>query len=137
MARRCTHWLLPVPVVESRRALRKYCYNCATETQPNQVICTKCSVSLQADMGGKQGCGRIARFFLDGSNPQIYLDTKEGLIMILVSLIGASTCGISIAVISVIDLIEGILYLTKSDDEFAQTYISGRKGWFKARVNRH
>jgi hypothetical protein len=29
-----------------------------------------------------------------------------------------------------IGLIEGIIYLTKSDDEFVDTYITGRKGWF-------
>ena len=27
-------------------------------------------------------------------------------------------------------LIEGIIYLTKSDDEFYQTYLVEQKGWF-------
>jgi TM2 domain-containing membrane protein YozV len=43
------------------------------------------------------------------------------------------TCGITFfvpIVISIIGLIEGIMYLTKSDEEFVQTYIQGRKGWF-------
>jgi len=26
--------------------------------------------------------------------------------------------------------VEGIMYLTKSDEEFVRTYIQGRKGWF-------
>lgn len=116
------------------RLEKKYCYNCATETQPNQVMCTKCGVSLQADFGGKNkvAAGLLGIFLGWLGIRKFYLGyKKEGLIMILVSLIGAIlTCGISIAVISVIGLIEGILYLTKSDDEFAQTYIQGRKGWF-------
>lgn len=30
----------------------------------------------------------------------------------------------------ILGLIEGILYLTKSDTEFVSTYVVGRKGWF-------
>ena len=29
-----------------------------------------------------------------------------------------------------IGVIEGIIYLTKSDEEFVATYVEGRKGWF-------
>ena len=32
--------------------------------------------------------------------------------------------------ISIIGLIEGILYLTKSDADFVATYVNGKKGWF-------
>lgn len=52
---------------------------------------------------------------------------KEGLIMLLVTLL---TCGAGGAVMSVIGLIEGIIYLTKSDEEFEATYITGKKPWF-------
>jgi TM2 domain-containing membrane protein YozV len=52
---------------------------------------------------------------------------KEGLIMLLVSLL---TCGIGAVVMWPIGLIEGIIYLTKSDQDFVATYITGRKGWF-------
>ncbi len=48
---------------------------------------------------------------------------KEGIIQLLVSLV---TCGL----FGLVGLIEGIIYLTKSDDEFVATYIVGRKGWF-------
>lgn len=33
-------------------------------------------------------------------------------------------------VMAVISLIEGILYLTKSDAEFYQTYVQNKKEWF-------
>ena len=49
--------------------------------------------------------------------------TKEGIIQIIISII---TCGIA----GIIPFIEGIIYLTKSDEEFYQTYQVGRKPWF-------
>lgn len=53
--------------------------------------------------------------------------TKQGVIMLLITLL---TFGIGAMVLSIIGLIEGIIYLTKSDDEFVATYINGKKGWF-------
>jgi TM2 domain-containing membrane protein YozV len=48
--------------------------------------------------------------------------TKEGIIQIVLGL----ACGIG----ALIGLIEGIIYLTKSDEEFVNTYITNKKGWF-------
>ena len=53
--------------------------------------------------------------------------TKEGLIMLLTTLF---TCGIAGIVWGIFGLIEGIIYLTKSDEEFARTYVSNKRGWF-------
>lgn len=53
--------------------------------------------------------------------------TKSGVIMLLVSLF---TFGVGATVMAVIALIEGILYLTKSDAEFYQTYVQNNKEWF-------
>lgn len=53
--------------------------------------------------------------------------TKSGIIMLLVSLL---TFGVGAPVMTVISLIEGILYLTKSDAEFYQTYVQNKKEWF-------
>ena len=49
--------------------------------------------------------------------------TNEGLIQIGISVI---TCGLG----GIIGFIEGIIYLTKSDEEFVRTYIQNKKGWF-------
>ena len=49
--------------------------------------------------------------------------TKEGIIQLI---IGVVTCGVG----GIIGLIEGIIYLTKSDEEFVATYVNGKKGWF-------
>jgi TM2 domain-containing membrane protein YozV len=50
-----------------------------------------------------------------------------GVIMLLVSLL---TCGIGAIPMGIIGLIEGIIYLSKSDEEFYETYVVGKKGWF-------
>jgi len=57
--------------------------------------------------------------------------TTEGIIMLLVSIVGGLlTCGVAVSVMWIIGLIEGILYLTKSDEEFVNAYISNKKPWF-------
>ena len=49
--------------------------------------------------------------------------TKEGIIQLILSIV---TCGIA----GIIPFIEGIIYLTKSDEEFVSTYQVNQKGWF-------
>ncbi|AQX07946.1 TM2 domain-containing protein [Elizabethkingia sp. HX WHF] len=49
--------------------------------------------------------------------------TKAGVIQLIATFV---TCGIA----SVIGLVEGIIYLTKSDEEFDRTYVQGKKEWF-------
>jgi TM2 domain-containing membrane protein YozV len=53
--------------------------------------------------------------------------TSEGVTMLLISLL---TCGIGWVVMKIFGLIEGIIYLTKSDDSFVATYVLNKKGWF-------
>ena len=53
--------------------------------------------------------------------------TGTGIIMLLVTLL---TCGMASPIMHVIGLIEGIIYLTKSDEEFVRLYVDGRKEWF-------
>ena len=48
----------------------------------------------------------------------------EGIIQIGISIV---TCGIAGGILG---LIEGIIYLTKSDEEFYQTYQVNKRGWF-------
>ena len=53
------------------------------------------------------------------------------MIMLVVSLAGGSiTCGIAYAVMQVIGLIEGIIYLTQTPQEFKEIYLDGDKEWF-------
>ncbi|WP_024769903.1 TM2 domain-containing protein [Aquimarina macrocephali] len=55
---------------------------------------------------------------------------KEGIIMLICGLLGFFTCGITSSISGIIGLIEGIMYLVKSDEEFYQTYQAGKKPWF-------
>lgn len=57
----------------------------------------------------------IHRFILE--------DAGGGVLRIVITLV---TCGVG----SIIGLIEGIIYLTKTDEEFIQTYQVERKAWF-------
>ncbi|MCJ7465724.1 MAG: TM2 domain-containing protein [Maribacter sp.] len=60
---------------------------------------------------------------------------KEGIILLSITLVGfvLSCVGIGIFIVwitGLIGLIEGIIYLTKSDAEFYNTYQVGKKPWF-------
>jgi TM2 domain-containing membrane protein YozV len=57
--------------------------------------------------------------------------TKPAIIMLVVSIAGGVvTCGIASFVMGVIGLIEGIIYLTKTNDEFEATYLDAERPWF-------
>lgn len=61
--------------------------------------------------------------------------TKEGLILLGITVLGWVTSILLIGLFFVwipglIGLIEGIVYLTKTDDEFYNTYQVGRRPWF-------
>ena len=53
--------------------------------------------------------------------------TGAGLIMLLVTVL---SCGIGWWAMHIIGLVEGIIYLCKSDEEFVRVYVDGRKEWF-------
>jgi TM2 domain-containing membrane protein YozV len=53
--------------------------------------------------------------------------TTPGIIMLLATLL---TCGIAWPVMHIIGIIEGIMYLSKSDEEFYRLYAVEKKGWF-------
>lgn len=60
---------------------------------------------------------------------------KEGIILLVATVIGYATLCIGIGAFilmatGAIGLIEGIMYLTKSDEEFYNTYQAGKKPWF-------
>lgn len=56
--------------------------------------------------------------------------TKEGVIMLLLGTVGILLLGLGPVISGIIGLIEGIMYLTKSDEDFVATYVTGKKGWF-------
>lgn len=53
--------------------------------------------------------------------------TTQGIILLAITLL---TCGIGATITALIGLIEGIIYLTKSDEEFKYEYQLNKKEWF-------
>lgn len=56
--------------------------------------------------------------------------TTAGIIMLVVTLVGSLVFGLGPLVMWVIGVIEGILYLTKSDQDFYNVYVANQKAWF-------
>ena len=114
----------------------KFCPNCGAETQAAQVVCIKCGVALQnasvtasTDGGKNRVTAALLAIFLGGVGAhEFYLGhSTSGLIRLAIGIVGLV---ILIPAASIIGLIEGIIYLTKSDEEFQRVYVVGGKEWF-------
>ena len=123
----------------------KKCPNCATENSGFESFCRSCGTSLanayqnqqvqppinagmqqqQIPGADKKLLAGLCGILLGGFGVHKFIlgYTTEGLIQIAVTVV---TCGLG----SIIGLIEGIIYLTKSDEDFVNTYIRNKKGWF-------
>ena len=55
---------------------------------------------------------------------------KQGVIMLLTFLFGFILSGLPSIAIGIIAFIEFIIYITKSDDDFEQAYVTGQRPWF-------
>jgi TM2 domain-containing membrane protein YozV len=114
----------------------QYCTNCQapltpvnTGYQPMQSVNAGPMTDWKAMGGDKKIVAGILAILVGslGVHKFILGYTTEGLIMLLVTVL---TCGIAGIVMSVVGIVEGIMYLTKSDEEFVRTYIQNKKGWF-------
>lgn len=108
--------------------------------EPTPVMTAQTSPIAASEIANKKLVSGLLGILVGGLGiHKFYLGyQQEGLIMLLVTVLGGGfgtflTCGLMAPVLIVmptIGLIEGILYLTKSDKEFADTYLTGRKTWF-------
>ncbi len=114
----------------------QYCSNCqapltsvSTGYQPMQSVNAGAVTDWKAMGGDKKIVAGILAILVGslGVHKFILGYTTEGLIMLLVTVL---TCGIAGIVMSIVGIVEGIMYLTKSDEEFVRTYIQNKKGWF-------
>lgn len=93
---------------------------------PPTIAAPTSSVNLRASNKLPAGiCGILLGSF--GVHKFILGYTGPGLVMLLVTVL---TCGLASPVMHIIGLVEGIIYLCKSDDEFVRLYVDGRKEWF-------
>ena len=84
---------------------------------------------ISSDQGSKRiVAGIVAILFGSlGIHKFILGYQKEGIVMLVISLF---SLGFLLVLVALIGIIEGIIYLSKSDEEFFQTYQIGRKPWF-------
>jgi TM2 domain-containing membrane protein YozV/rRNA maturation protein Nop10 len=118
--------------------LETYCRTCGNmmeNSYQNQQMQPPPNYGAQGQIPGaeKKMLAGLLGIFLGGLGVHKFVlgYTNEGIIMLLVSLVGGFfTCGITSLVVSIIGIVEGIMYLTKSDQEFVQTYVQNKKPWF-------
>lgn len=122
-----------------------YCSNCGSESDEDARFCKNCGKTMsgagkfEPDAAGGSGsaaqhsrrtkskvaAGVLAIVLGWLGIHKFYLGyVVPGILMIVITVV---TCGIASPIIS---LIEGILYLTKTDEEFHETYVVERKKWF-------
>jgi TM2 domain-containing membrane protein YozV len=125
--------------------MTRYCTKCGATNDESAQYCNTCQAPLAA-VGGYQPMqsvnqGQITDWKALGADKKLVAGicgillggfgvhkfilgyTTEGIIQIVITFV---TCGVG----SIVGLVEGIIYLTKSDEEFVRTYIQNKKGWF-------
>jgi TM2 domain-containing membrane protein YozV len=114
------------------KAEKKFCHNCGVQTQPKQILCTKCGVTLSAGKQKSKVTAGLLALLLGGFGAhKFYLGyTTEAIITLAAVWGGLILLGIPTVIMGVLVFIEGIIYLTKSDEEFEATYVNNKKGWF-------
>jgi TM2 domain-containing membrane protein YozV len=87
------------------------------------------SPQLPPDVSGKKIAAGICGILLGslGIHKFILGMTTPGVIMLLITVL---TCFLGSIITQVIGIIEGVIYLTKSDQDFYETYMVGKKEWF-------
>lgn len=114
-------------------AEKDFCQECGVPTKANQAICVKCGVQLISKSGalGTAGSSQPQRLtcalvaiLLGGLGIHKFILglNREGIILIVLSL--------CLLIGPFIGVIEGIIYLTKTDEEFDRIYVQGKKAWF-------
>jgi TM2 domain-containing membrane protein YozV len=74
-------------------------------------------------------CGIIVGSF--GIHKFILGYSAEGFIMLAISVVGGYfTYGFTLLIMQLVGLIEGMIYLNKSHNEFVDTYFVNKQGWF-------
>ena len=125
----------------------KYCPTCGAQIAGNSQMCPKCGAiqptylgeshrpagPLQGDPTMREASSMkitagICALFLGsfGIHKFVLGMTTPGVIMAVATLF---TC-VGAPVMWLIGVIEGIIYLTKSDEDFYETYVVEKKPWF-------
>jgi TM2 domain-containing membrane protein YozV len=93
--------------------------------QPNYQSPTPVPPFDKAEVANKKMMTGILGIVLGGFGVHRFLlgDTTGGILRIVIAVV---TCGAG----GIIGIIEGIIYLTKTDEQFYQEYMVQKKAWF-------
>lgn len=117
----------------SPKSERKYCDNCGVATESNQTVCVKCGVAFRKAKGEKDKmvAGLLAIFAGGLGAHKFYLGyNNEAVILLVIFWGGLFLFGCPSGLVAMVVLAEGIIYLTKSDEEFQSIYVDNKKPWF-------
>jgi TM2 domain-containing membrane protein YozV len=79
----------------------------------------------KSEVGSKKMVAGILAILLGSlAIHKFYLGLPSAVVHLIVSIVTCGTAG------SIIGIIEGIIYLTKSDADFERLYMVEKKGWF-------
>ncbi len=154
----CTNCASPVSVGASAcvncgfnpMTQRNFCSGCGSPTAPGQAVCTQCGRAVGAGAAGsvpgdknKVAAGILGIILGQFGAHKFYLGyTTPALIMLGATLAGYCLgAGLSFLVFpifltvlpfaaAVVGIIEGIIYLTKTDQQFHEEYVVNEKDWF-------
>lgn len=129
------------------KGLENFCRNCGnilTDRNLSQQFYRDQQIQRHSGTGSLPGADKkilagVLGILLGGIGVHKFIIgyNREGIIMLSSQLISwilfITSCGILFFLpflVSVVGFVEGIIYLTKSDEEFVQTYIVDKKPWF-------
>ena len=124
-----------------------FCTKCGAQNEDFAQNCSQCGAALP-QIGGYQpiqppaayGAGTVQDWKALGADKKLVAGicgivvgafgvhkfilgyTNEGIIQLVL--------GLCFGIGGIIGIIEGIIYLTKTDEEFVRTYIQNKRGWF-------
>jgi TM2 domain-containing membrane protein YozV len=113
----------------------KFCYACGAPIDIRAELCPHCGVRQTDVVSGdlrKASSDKLAAGLCGillgalGVHKFVLGMTTPGLIMLAITVL---TCGFGGVLTGTLGLVEGIIYLTRSDEEFYETYVVGKKAW--------
>ena len=115
---------------------KNFCGACGVKTKDNQIVCLKCGVSLGGSLAGSSSGEKskiiaclLALFLGTIGVHKFYLGyNTQGIIMLLCGTVGWILF-LPPLVMAIIALIEAIMYISKSDEEFQEIYVDNEKPW--------
>ena len=114
----------------------KFCYACGAPIDLRAELCPHCGVRQADVVSGdlrKAASDKLAAGLCGillgslGVHKFILGMTTPGLILLAITVL---TCGFGGILTGPLGMIEGIIYLTRSDEDFYETYVVGKKQWF-------